>query len=447
LPSFGSALQLHSMRRLLPASIFAAITAHVCCFHAESRSEGHVLLQIRKQKAVISAHSLSLHEPDMAIKVAVASSAAPAEEEVLEGTLISRIFLLCVIMYGGIAALWAINIKSGSPEAFRVGLLCISWASMSVGMHVLNKALVDYLHAPALITTLQMWLTVLVVGARSWGDLCRSPRGQVLQWLIVPFLFAGMLVSAFYAYAQISLTLLTLVRNLTPLLMLPLEMLVMPPERRPSVSGGVFLGILLMLGGAVIYSGGNAASISKVGLAFAFLNMLLAVTDRLMQRRLLTAECKDLSTGTCTILNNFFGALPTLMLAMSTGQLHDARVEQAQWLQPPVLVLLLLSGLVGTGISVLGIECQRAVSATSFSVMQNASKVAVVGAGALLFLDPIGSPASAMGLLLSLGGSFVYGLAQQRAAAQAKATDHEAPKQVAKPEPKMGGWRLPPKAG
>merc|ERR1719491_1863886 len=168
-------------------------------------------------------------------------------------------------------------------------------------MHVLNKALVGYLHAPALISAFQMGLTVVVVFARSWSELKGAPTKQLLQWMVVPVFFSGMLISAFYAYEKISLTLLTLVRNLTPLLMLPLETLVMAPENRPTITMPVVLGILIMLMGALVYSGGNMGSISMVGIGFAFLNMVLAVTDRLIQRRLLTAECKDLSSGTCTI--------------------------------------------------------------------------------------------------------------------------------------------------
>merc|ERR1719336_1099711 len=143
-------------------------------------------------------------------------------------------------------------------------------------------------------------------------------------------------------------------------MMLPLEFMVMSADKRPSISWAVVGGILTMLLGALVYSGGNLASISLIGVAFAFLNMFLAVTDRLIQRRLLTTECKDLSSGACTILNNFFGMIPTLLLAMPTGQFHEAAAPQrlVRWKEPSVLVLLLLSGLVGTGISVLGIECQ-----------------------------------------------------------------------------------------
>merc|ERR1719464_2551799 len=128
-------------------------------------------------------------------------------------------------------------------------------------------------------------------------------------------------------------------------MMLPLEFLVMSADKRPNISWSVIMGIFTMLVGALVYSGGNLDSISMVGVAFAFLNMFLAVTDRLIQRRLLTTECKALSSSVCTILNNFFGMIPTLLLAGLSGQFgHAAGAgNRMKGTEPYVIVLLVLS--------------------------------------------------------------------------------------------------------
>merc|ERR1719215_2231473 len=104
---------------------------------------------------------------------------------------------------------------------------------------------------------------------------------------------------------------------------------------------------------------------------------------------------------------------------MATHQLTDMTVpaHRANWTEPRVQVLLLLSGIVGVAICNLGFVCQRAISATSFFVLQNVSKVAVVASGVVFFGDPISSVWAAAGLLLSMGGSFVYGGLQMTAAA------------------------------
>merc|ERR1719401_2456882 len=108
----------------------------------------------------------------------------------------------------------------------------------------------------------------------------------------MPLLFAGMLCTSFYTYASISLSLITIVRNLTPLVTLPIESFVMPPDKRPTINATVILSIFVMLVGATMYCG-DLPKLSTAGIGFAALNMSLAVTDRIVQRRLLTQECQE----------------------------------------------------------------------------------------------------------------------------------------------------------
>merc|ERR1719240_1719185 len=106
--------------------------------------------------------------------------------------------------------------------------------------------------------------------------------------------------------------------------------------------------------------------------------------------------------------------IPTLALAFFTKEMAAATESSAlpNWTDPKVLVLLVLSGAIGLGIGYYGFACQKAISATSFLVLQNVSKVAVVGCGIFFFHDPIKSPFAMAGLLLSLGGSYLYGKSQ-----------------------------------
>eukprot|EP00405_Crypthecodinium_cohnii_P046669 CAMPEP_0206582090 /NCGR_PEP_ID=MMETSP0325_2-20121206/34258_1 /ASSEMBLY_ACC=CAM_ASM_000347 /TAXON_ID=2866 /ORGANISM="Crypthecodinium cohnii, Strain Seligo" /LENGTH=462 /DNA_ID=CAMNT_0054088667 /DNA_START=69 /DNA_END=1453 /DNA_ORIENTATION=+ len=364
---------------------------------------------------------------------AVKSHGAAKEQNLM----VRQIFMLCVTMYGFIGLLWLVywSKTKGTAAArttqlaqapttaneqaspFYVGLLCASWASMSVGMHVMNKSLVSYLEAPALISAIQMIIAVVAMAFSAGSKFKDLPRSQLKSWMFVPLLFAGMLCSSFYAYAYISLSLLTVVRNLTPLVALPIETLVMPPERRPAVNASIILSIFIMLAGAIIYGDGILPTLSLIGLAFAFLNLSLAVTDRVLQRRLLTTECKDLPSDVCTVINNALGLIPTMLLAMGTHQFEElsSPTHKASWQDPQVWTLLILSGFIGIGICFLGFVCQRAISATSFFVLQNVSKVAVVSAGVFFFGDPIRSAAATGGLFLSLGGSFLYGGLQMRA--------------------------------
>lgn len=340
---------------------------------------------------------------------------------------LTQVCTMCLVLYGSLALAWGVywhskagraapsrnlqQAQEGGQDRARVSLLCITWAATSVGMHVLNKSLVTTLEAPALISTVQMSIAVVTTSVLCGGQLRVAPRDQLLWWLSVPLFFAGMLVTCFYAFEYITLTLFTVVRNLAPLVVLPVEYAVMPREARPVLTSPTIAAILIMLVGATVYCEGNLASISVIGVVFALLNVIMAVLDRVLQRRLLTQECKDLPSGLCTIVNNLVGVIPTFALACATGQLKDAGVpaHRAVWLDSRMMLLLLISGLVGTAICYLGFEVQRAISATSFLVMSNLSKVAIVLAGGVFFGDSLGTPLSVMGIVLSLGGSFLYG--------------------------------------
>merc|ERR1719230_632584 len=111
-----------------------------------------------------------------------------------------------------------------------------------------------------------------------------------------------------------------------------------------------------MLVGAVIYAGG-LTEISVYGIMFAVLNLCLAVTERMTSRRLLVAECQGMRLEICTLVNNFFGLIPTLTLAFAVNEFQDTRI--AKWTDPSVLVLLLLSGGIGLGINYFGNAVQR----------------------------------------------------------------------------------------
>lgn len=333
---------------------------------------------------------------------------------------LSQIFPFCALMYGTVAACWvaysfynrSVGLKGEHSSAY-IGLLCMTWCSFSVGMHVLNKSLAGSLEAPSLISIIQMAIAVVLLGSVNFKQFMEANRQQMRTWLVVPIFFAAMLCSSFYTYQYISLSLLTVVRNLTPLFVLPIESLVMPAEKRPSVTFAMVAAILIMLAGTVVYSGG-LTDISRIGIGFAVANMVLAASDRIIQRRLLTDECKSLSSSTCAIINNSLGMLPCILLAFFTDEVHATTTPEhkAHWSDPRIMVLLFFSGCAGIGICYMGFECQRVISATSFFVMQNVSKVAVVTCGVVFFHDPIRSPTAAGGLLLSLVGSYLYSWTQ-----------------------------------
>merc|ERR1719379_2389028 len=93
----------------------------------------------------------------------------------------------------------------------HTALICTTFASMSLGMNLLNKSLVTALQAPCLITAIQMLATVI--------SLVLLQRQKLFEigwkhrvWLVVPCLFAGMLLSSLFTYQYMNLSMYTIIR-------------------------------------------------------------------------------------------------------------------------------------------------------------------------------------------------------------------------------------------
>lgn len=351
---------------------------------------------------------------ELELNYAYNSLAGGGHAEAHDGANMASITMVCVVMYGVLGAFWVFYL--GLPERhpqrdmLRTGLLCLSWSSASVGMSMLNKGLISDLQAPALMAICQMVITFFATLGASYKHLLNSPPEQLRMWMLVPVLFAGVLCTSFYTLKFISLSVLTLVRNLAPLLILPVERMVMPPDKQPLVNYSVIVSILVMLLGAAVYCEG-VQDISLVGVCFAVVNMLVAMVVRIMEKRLLTLECKDLTAGVCTCITNLVGIVPCLALAVAAQEFHAVHEHADVWSDPKVLFVLALSGFVGLGIGYFGYETQRVITATSMVVLQNVAKVATVSIGMSLFGDPI-TPFALAGIGLSILGSIFYGTAQ-----------------------------------
>merc|ERR1719217_2013607 len=97
------------------------------------------------------------------------------------------------------------------------------------------------------------------------------------------------------------------------------EGIIMPPEHRPQVTLPILASMMIMVVGAVLFSW-TESTFSWIGLGLVIFNTLVAIFDRLLQRRLLVEECKDLPLSACMTVNNSLGMIPTLLLAFASHE-------------------------------------------------------------------------------------------------------------------------------
>merc|ERR1719215_415736 len=99
-------------------------------------------------------------------------------------------------------------------------------------------------------------------------------------------------------------------------------------------------------------------------------------------------------------------------MAMTMHEVQRIPAHREAWTDPATLLLIGLSGLMGMAIGFYGLMCQKAMTATSFQVLQNLTKIIVVFIGVCVFGDIMDSRTRQGGMVLSIVGSVAYGLAR-----------------------------------
>jgi hypothetical protein len=196
---------------------------------------------------------------------------------------------------------------------------------------------------------------------------------------------------------------MTVVRTVAPIVALPIEALIMPPEKRPEITCSTLGAMAVMVVGGIIYAFG-APAISMLGLAWASLNCCIVVVDRFVQRRLLSVECIDLKLEECVFMSNLFG----MIAAVGPALYFDHPFQPHDKIDLPIVALLISSGIVGSCICYLGLSLQRAISATSSLVVQNGSRILIFTFGVVYFNDTMNG-LILVGVGCALFGSLWYG--------------------------------------
>jgi len=295
-----------------------------------------------------------------------------------------------------------------SPKMLRLSLFGLSLSLCSWGMTVANKYVILRIQSPSFVVAVQMTISVVVSIILAGGQLSFESK-QVRMWIIVPFIACVQLWTSLYTMEHLTLSMLMIIRNLGPLVTLPIETFVMPTDvKRPVVSCASVCALCLVLASAATYMGGQPPS--GKGVVFALINMVLAVIDAVVRRRLLTRECAEMSPTMCMLLNNLVGIVPSILLCFLTGELVD--LDPTVAFSRHTVVILLISGVIGAGISFFALNVQRELTATSFMVLENGIRLAEVLAGVYMFKDPFTMPSHISGLLISYCGSAWYAKVQ-----------------------------------
>ena len=292
---------------------------------------------------------------------------------------------------------------------------CAMYMACSSLMMLCNKQVVMRLQTPVTILDLQLLFTVLVLSSIFPWTLRFGTLVDVWRWSrVVPLLFAAMLATSMIAQQYASMGLQVAIRNLGPLVTLPVERAFNEPIVADASTWGA-LGLILV--GVVLYVSESLKQQGLVelaiGIALCTLNLLFAMFERLYQRRMIALQPVDISKTGMLLLNNFGAVLPVTILFCVPGLNQEPVEWRERWSSAGFFdyILLLLSGVCGIAIGWTGINVQQYVTATTFLMITNLNKIVVVSMG-MVFLGDSHGPVAVLGIVLALGGGVWYTLAR-----------------------------------
>ena len=343
---------------------------------------------------------------------------------------------------------------SKSSHAMKFGLSVAAFMFCSGGMMLVNKQVTMRFGTPLTIVGIQMAFTVAVLGSCFFSTLHFGSRRDAIRWArTISPLYALMLGTSMIALQFSSVGTMTVARNIAPLVSLPIEAAF---QEKIETTMWTWASLLYILVGVLIYlSVDVGVGTSTVGMGFVLLNMIAAVVERLMQRKLIVLEPVDLSKTAMLLLNNAFAIIPVaIAVPFAPTSLHGKPEynEYNAWSRLLFVdyFLLVLSCIIGVAIGWTALNAQSYLTATSMLVVTNMNKVrhcrsrsgtppspstarirsshppspgrhqVVVVAISIIFMGEAKSWLAITGLTIAISGGAWYGLVQRGIASRRK---------------------------
>jgi len=327
-----------------------------------------------------------------------AAAAAPEEREAERGRLLSRL------------QAWL----AGGSQKLHATLAVGSFVCFSMLMLPVNKMIMHaFSETPLTVVLIQMISAVAILALlpdtyvfHSWHDVWRWAS-------MLPWLFAAMLATSMVALQYSSIGAYTVLRNVAPIIALPIEHFF---QERMDIDVATVASLFVTLAGSVLYMSTDI-DFSLVGTLLLVANMMFAITERLLCRRLTAVEPVKMSKSCMTFTSNAVGAIPIFVLILAFGEIY-------RW--PTVLtksftdyLLLAASCILGVGLGWTSVAAQTYIQATTHMLLTNMNKILVMVFG-ILVLHETHTWTSILGASVSVSGGLWYAWARSRlSAAQA----------------------------
>lgn len=292
----------------------------------------------------------------------------------------------------------------------EIALSVLAYSACSGTLVLLNKLILHRLPFPSLVVSFQLVVTVaFIYGAQYSGKLAVDE----LKWeYVVPYLYYIVAFSLGVYCNMKSLSLsnvetVVVFRALSPCLVAVLDVLFLGREY-PNPRSWAALGLIVL--GAVFYASFDAQFQTQGMSAYFWPTAYLLIICFEMCYGKKIIKSVDLKTKAGPVLyTNILGLPPMLLFASLGGEYSKfASSDAFQTLSSvPLLILLFLGCVAGTGIGFSSWWCRDKVSATSFTLIGVLNKCLTILLNCMIW-DQHAAPGGLLGLCLCLVGGSLY---------------------------------------
>ncbi|GAB5370897.1 hypothetical protein AAMO2058_001532900 [Amorphochlora amoebiformis] len=275
-----------------------------------------------------------------------------------------------------------------------------------IGMSCFQKMAIVAFPRRNVLISMQAGLVLVLLLCFRWHSIHLGQAQDFWRFLPICLCFTLMLMASMLAYQYCTLGTIVVIGALCPLLTLPVEVAVF--ERNPLLVTRHTIGsmVLTVVGVALYGFFQGQLSGQWIGISAMVFKTLINVYYQTRMRYLMVEEPVDINDEGMMLYNNGIALAGTMATVMATGE-YVGLSEEALGLNEYQWTWVLGSCIFCYAISYFSFRCQRQVSATSFHILGNVSKVVVVLFGWVV-LNEAYNLKSATAVCLALVGAAWY---------------------------------------
>ena len=294
--------------------------------------------------------------------------------------------------------------SSITPQTANVVVGVIAYCFCSSSMLLVNKMAMGYVPVASLVNTLQMGFAIAVVYFMKFTGIAKVGQfesSKVNAYALYSAGFALGIYCNMKALAVSNVETIIVFRSCCPLAVSFLEYQFLGRELP---SGRSLFALLMILFGAFSYVATDKEfsmnGYSAYTWSFAY---FVVICFQMTYGKYLVSEVK-MEMWTRVLYNQVLGIPPTLLLGLVMND--DCKMDSVDW-STMAQVTVLLSCVMGVGISYAGFNCQSLVSGTSYALIGLMNKMITVLVN-LLIWDNHASALGLASLSFCIAGGFIY---------------------------------------